>query len=430
MSPMKTRSVDLPEETQVEEVRSAQQAIDREETSLGGRLGSSESDYILIKQDLISQNTRLQSMEAEVRSTNFLIQEVLGRLAHLGVEDSSLGLPEDSVPASLKLKKAPELDAGAVGEGSQTEPRMPNPVRRGQEGHLVPGREGQAQVLSGDGRGQVVGGEGEATAGELCALYKSLPWEAIPTFLPEKTVPAVWGKSTRTMLQSWGVSDEHIDTLTSTIAIRYLKRQAAQWWQNELARGAIPPGLTWSGLIEKLTSKFGYLHSEMAARAELEGVKQGPRSVDDYVMELEACFMKVPGITQGEQLARFKQGLHPVLGADLSMYLAEYPVDARGETTLTWAQAVIRVQMKERVLLREGQLKYEDDSGDASKKAKVMCYTCHQEGHISPNCPLNKKKDVPAPARTVSIARNVAPGRSPTPPAPIKRVNFVPRPAK
>ena len=98
------------------------------------------------------------------------------------------------------------------------------------------------------------------------------------------------------------------DPTKISFAATYLSGTASTWWYTRVASNTIPA--TWAGFEASVVQEFVPFDSGQRARDKLRKLFQRT-SVSAYLSEFRNITLAIPGITEGEKVDRFVQGLKP-----------------------------------------------------------------------------------------------------------------------
>ena len=91
-----------------------------------------------------------------------------------------------------------------------------------------------------------------------------------------------------------------------SLASSYLSGTAASWWYTKIAANSVPT--TWRDFESAVVKEFIPRDSVQRARDKLRRLVQ-KTSVSTYLSEFRNVILAIPGMTEGEQVDRFVQGL-------------------------------------------------------------------------------------------------------------------------
>ena len=98
------------------------------------------------------------------------------------------------------------------------------------------------------------------------------------------------------------------DPTKIAFAATYFTGTAAAWWYTRVGSNSIPT--TWNDFENALIQEFVPFDSVQRSRDKLRRLVQ-KTSVSAYLSEFRNIILTIPGISEGEQVDRFSQGLKP-----------------------------------------------------------------------------------------------------------------------
>ena len=119
-----------------------------------------------------------------------------------------------------------------------------------------------------------------------------------------------WKKEVDTYFEVLSFPAEHQVSIVKGL----LKGDALNWWCQQvqrMTREVVPLPSTWAEMEQILNGRFDTANPDLAARNKLQHLKQGHKSVHQYIKQFEDCYAQLSSYDEADKIYRFLAGLNP-----------------------------------------------------------------------------------------------------------------------
>ena len=177
-----------------------------------------------------------------------------------------------------------------------------------------------------------------------------------------------------------GMQNPLPDTTKISFAATYLSGTASTWWYTRVASNTIPA--TWADFEAAVVQEFVPFDSGQRARDKLRKIFQ-KTSVSAYLSEFRNITLAIPGITEGEKVDRFVQGLKPQVRLEV-MKAGSQTMESASRIALNVDSALFGAGMyfNQGYISQAGPTPMEIGNFEQRKSDRKnnACYSCHKVG--------------------------------------------------
>jgi hypothetical protein len=224
----------------------------------------------------------------------------------------------------------------------------------------------------------------------------------VPPFSGDPRLCRPWLQNLEAVFASHHVTQ---DDLRIQLAGSYLRDAATQWHFRATGDAAAS---TWSDYRKKLLDRFLPPNVVAKARKQLKRIKQGNRSLDEYLEAFEELAVQVDGLSEQDRIEQFLDGLHadlarflyplPTTFADMLNHLAAISSHQQQTTPpssnhhvrprpATVAAITAAVNPALAGVGPDGKILRLTDAQRDFCRANGICFKCREQGHVRANCP-------------------------------------------
>lgn len=196
-----------------------------------------------------------------------------------------------------------------------------------------------------------------------------------------------------------GNSQNLDDPTKISFAATFFSGTAAAWWFTRVASNTVPN--TWDAFENCLIQEFVPFDSVQCSRDKLRRLVQR-YTVSTYLSEFRNIILTIPGISEGEQVDRFCQGLKPQIRLEVMKAGAQTMNDASRialnvDAALHGAGMYGMQNGFNPTPMEIGN--YEQKTFDRSKR---LCYRCHKAGCKPSICGKGRRNNTKNPSLKIS----------------------------